>query len=186
MKRTCTIDSCNKPARSNSATMCPMHYHRWYRHGDPHLTSSGKSISQATNSQYKRIYRPRHPVSGKTGMAYEHRVNLFDSIGPGTHECNWCKKPITWGTGRKGTLQVDHLDRDRTNNNPKNLVPSCASCNTTRGRGQWSEKLQKQGFFSSHDTVGRLAPRKYDSETMEPHLVAREGGNPKILGYIPS
>lgn len=31
----CVIDGCDKPARSISADWCKMHYHRWYRHGDP-------------------------------------------------------------------------------------------------------------------------------------------------------
>lgn len=33
---TCVIEGCEKPARSSSAEWCKMHYHRWYRHGDPH------------------------------------------------------------------------------------------------------------------------------------------------------
>ena len=33
--RTCSIDGCTKPARTKSAELCPMHYHRWYRYGDP-------------------------------------------------------------------------------------------------------------------------------------------------------
>lgn len=32
---TCTIDGCDKPARSPAADWCPKHYQRWYRHGDP-------------------------------------------------------------------------------------------------------------------------------------------------------
>ena len=33
--RTCTIPGCEKPARSARAEWCAMHYHRWYRYGDP-------------------------------------------------------------------------------------------------------------------------------------------------------
>ena len=31
--------------------------------------------------------------------------------------------------GCRGALVSDHLDRDRTNNNPENLIPSCVRCN---------------------------------------------------------
>lgn len=33
--RTCTIEGCDKPTRSKLADWCKMHYHRWYRTGDP-------------------------------------------------------------------------------------------------------------------------------------------------------
>ena len=33
--RTCSIEGCGKPPRSRTAEWCPMHYHRWYRHGHP-------------------------------------------------------------------------------------------------------------------------------------------------------
>ncbi|QAY13973.1 HNH endonuclease [Mycobacterium phage Colt] len=58
----------------------------------------------------------------------EHRIVLYDKIGPGTHPCHWCGKPVTWGEG----LQTDHVDWDRLNNTPDNLVPSCRPCNFNR------------------------------------------------------
>lgn len=33
----------------------------------------------------------------------------------------------------KHSVNVDHLDGDRLNNDPDNLVPSCGWCNTNRG-----------------------------------------------------
>jgi hypothetical protein len=33
--RTCQIDFCDKPTRTQSADLCGAHYHRWYRLGDP-------------------------------------------------------------------------------------------------------------------------------------------------------
>lgn len=52
--RTCSIDGCIKPLRSSGAKWCAMHYHRWYRHGDPLKTSRSAS---APRTRKPRRYR---------------------------------------------------------------------------------------------------------------------------------
>ena len=42
--RTCSMPNCGKPPRSGSASLCKMHYHRQYRHGDPELTARTLSM----------------------------------------------------------------------------------------------------------------------------------------------
>jgi hypothetical protein len=82
------------------------------------------------------VWDPDHPLSDAVrGRVPVHRKVLYDIIGPGTHPCHWCQKPVTWGlTGTKsGSLIVDHIDDDGSNNEPGNLVPSCHRCNVTRG-----------------------------------------------------
>jgi hypothetical protein len=67
----------------------------------------------------------------------EHRVILLAKIGPGTHPCHWCGAPVTWTKGMRlgpGVLVTDHVDWDKTNNDPANLVPACQPCNVTRPR----------------------------------------------------
>lgn len=78
-----------------------------------------------------------HPLTGKgelSGNAFEHRVVLWDKLGCQSldcvHPCEWCGKSLTWAT-----IKADHIDRDRLNNDPDNLVPSCNGCNIRRGRG---------------------------------------------------
>lgn len=73
-----------------------------------------------------------HPLSLSDGTLAEHRKVLYDKIGPGSHPCHWCDWELAWG-GVDG-ICVDHLDTDRLNNNPENLVPSCHDCNKFRGR----------------------------------------------------
>lgn len=51
---TCSVDGCLKPARSKSATLCPMHYHRQYR---------GKPIGTADELIRKRR-NPECSISG--------------------------------------------------------------------------------------------------------------------------
>lgn len=100
-------------------------------------------------SKYKGLYRPNHPLSSKTGYVSEHRFVLFDTIGPGTHHCHWCGTDVTWIVGKrtsKGSLVVDHLDDNASNNIPSNLVPSCHSCNCSRNK---SNKVQDHEIYKT-------------------------------------
>jgi 5-methylcytosine-specific restriction endonuclease McrA len=129
-----------------------MHYHRWYRHGDP-LAVATRSVSTAKDRRYIATTRKGHPVADKHGNVWVHRVVLFDAIGHGPHPCHWCGRPLTWGGKGGGSLVVDHLDGDGANNTLTNLVPCCASCNTSRGLQERSAALKDLGFWSHHDTV---------------------------------
>ena len=96
----------------------------------------GRPISATA---YRDIRLPEHPLASKGGIVREHRVVLFAKIGPGTHPCHWCGSPVTWrAPGEPGTITgqgvliADHLDDDKRNNDPGNLVPSCNRCNVWR------------------------------------------------------
>lgn len=86
---------------------------------------------------YKRVkLPPGHPLLTPNGTAtYLHRVVLWKKIGPGSHPCHHCGRIVTWAPGRgvrDGALVVDHLDDNRQNNDPTNLIPSCHACNKGR------------------------------------------------------
>lgn len=84
---------------------------------------------------YPTAYRPNHPLAPPSGYIATHRVVLYDRIGPGPHACHWCGKMVDWavGTKRKGdVLLADHVDGDRQNLAPENLVPACNACNVRR------------------------------------------------------
>ncbi len=76
-----------------------------------------------------------HPIAPASGIVAVARLNLFDKIGPGSHPCHWCGIEVSWGTD----LQADHLDEDRVNNEPDNLVAACNRCNAWRSR--WAESF---------------------------------------------
>jgi hypothetical protein len=88
----------------------------------------------------ERGYRNRtlreHPLADARGVVYTHRAVLYDRIGPGSHPCQWCGITVTWQTYRDGkqtgVLVADHVDGNRQNNDPSNLVPSCFNCNQHR------------------------------------------------------
>ncbi len=155
--RTCSIDGCIKPLRSSSAKWCAMHYHRWYRHGDPLKTSRSASAPRTRKPRrYRRTTAKGHPIAHKSGAIWAHRKVLFDLIGWGPHPCHWCGADLEW-LSPTAPLYVDHLDGDGANNDPTNLVPSCNGCNTARGQQERSQALRSDGWWGSHDTIASCA-----------------------------
>jgi hypothetical protein len=156
MVNVCSVQDCDKPARSGGAELCGMHYHRRYRHGDVHKTAIGKT-TRTEQSAYRRVTRPSHPLADKWGRLWEHRANLYDKIGAGEHPCWACGVMLQWQ--RRGPLpqiQTHHLNRDRSDNRPENIVPSCQPCNLDESRIIRAARLQAEGWWSEHDTVGKL------------------------------
>lgn len=80
-------------------------------------------------------YVADHPLANVNSQVPEHRLILYEAIGPGEHPCHWCQKPVLWTTKlllKNDHLVVDHLDCDWRNNDIANLVPSCSLCNSLR------------------------------------------------------
>lgn len=86
------------------------------------------------------------------GKEYEHRIVLRAVIGGEPHPCTWCSRILTWGVD----LHVDHLDYDKLNNDPHNLVPSCQPCNNRRSR-HWRHNQTHciRGHEFTDDNTGR-------------------------------
>lgn len=157
MKRTCVVDDCEKPTRSAKADWCKMHYHRWYRHGSVEKVAHASGVSVSLGRRYRQVRATGHPLAGVDGRAYEHRVVLYDAIGPGPHPCHWCSTPVEWlPKGSDGELQPDHLNNDGGDNRLENLVPSCRSCNGARGAQRRSDALLDAGWWSNNDTIAQL------------------------------
>jgi hypothetical protein len=134
---TCTAPECGKPR--GKALYCPMHKSRLQRHG--RLGPNARD-RHSHRDGYIKIKRAEHPLADANGWAYEHRVILFEKIGPGEHPCHWCGKALSWERSYPRDLEaliVDHLDDQKDNNDPGNLVPACSVCNFRR-----SEPLVKR------------------------------------------
>lgn len=92
----------------------------------------------------------------KRPWAYEHRVVLYDAIGPGWHDCHHCGTAVSWDRTfprHLDALVVDHLDDDKANNELSNLVPSCQPCNTKRA-GKRASPPRVNGRFATATTKG--------------------------------
>jgi hypothetical protein len=145
----CTVSGCDKPARSKSAELCPMHYHRQYRHGDVTKVATESGITGSLGRQYRTTQRPDHPLAPPCGRVYVHRIVLYDKLGPGPHPCHWCGTDVDWlDKSNPRALYPDHLNHDGSDNRPENLVAACQPCNTTRG------------WWSNNDTVAITSGRR--------------------------
>jgi len=127
----CCVKDCDNKARDAGSDLCEKHYARLRRTG--RLTLRTDRPDSVRYDGYVLAWAPGHPEAVRTGRPriYQHRMVLYDAIGPGPHGCHWCGTMLDWPD-----CQPDHLDRDRSNNDPGNLVPSCAHCNSKRGTAQ--------------------------------------------------
>jgi hypothetical protein len=129
----CAIEGCTAPVEAKG--WCTKHYQRWKAHGDPlALARREKGSGSVTSQGYLILTRPQHPLTNARGL-FAHREVLYVKIGPGDHACHWCGKPVSWDLifpESANALVVDHVDHDKQNNEPANLVPSCGECNIKR------------------------------------------------------
>lgn len=193
--------------------MCPLHYKRWHKHGDPQPDRPPLRPSAAVACAVDGCDQPRYqtPRRGKAESLYcgphrhnknsygdpliskdrrgqisldhggyeiqyrqkRHRLILLDKIGPGEHPCHWCGRMVSWDKTApqdEDALVVDHLDSNKRNNDPANLVPSCHACNTSRwarGEGNRNARLTEADVRS----IRRLV-----ASGLSPYVVAAQFG----------
>lgn len=112
--------------RYKARGICQMHYFRFMRNGSYDIAEPKLRIENPAG--YQQLWQPDHPLAGKSGYVFEHRVVLYAAIGPAPMECAICGVGLTWKT-----CKVDHIDEDVRNNARSNLRPTCNFCNTRRG-----------------------------------------------------
>jgi hypothetical protein len=124
----CIAPGCGREVWARS--LCAAHYQRWRRWGN---IADRKREAPVTFDEDGYVKWKGRSV---------HRIVLFKQIGYGPHQCHWCGEHVNWTEGARGSgtwtgvLTVDHVDHDRTNNRPSNLVPACHRCNTGRTKAR--------------------------------------------------
>ena len=135
---TCVVDGCDA-LYTRPGQLCNRHYLRIRRYGSPDEVKVPHRADEPTYVDRRGYIVERwhtgHVIAMNNGHIRRARRVLFDSIGFGPHRCHWCAKHINWSRRSIHRLEADHLDWDRSNDDPANLVPSCTSCNTRRKRG---------------------------------------------------
>jgi len=134
----CKIEKCGREAAYKSACLCQKHYFRLRRNGDFELHTISARPRYEDDRGYQFIHAPSHPLCAK-GQSYvgEHRMVLYEAIGPGPMQCELCGVGMTWKT-----CQSDHIDEDTRNNERGNLRPLCRRCNTWRSMPPAADRMK--------------------------------------------
>lgn len=123
----CAVHKCGNVVVSRNNPHCDKHFGRLRRGADMY---NDRVIGQryTTAAGYVVNTNSSHPLSGRDKRVYEHRQKAYDAHGGQCPSCFWCGKSLSWDTS-----VVDHLDENKSNNNPDNLVVACNVCNRARG-----------------------------------------------------
>jgi AraC-like DNA-binding protein len=145
---------------------CALKSMKEYRAANPEAIRQGQMKWKANNeghtyldpSGYVIYIGYKHPAANVSGVTREHRIVLWDKLEGQDAPCNWCGMDLKWGVN----LVADHLNWDRADNRPENLVPSCQPCNGKRrdpalAQGpckgpDCSKKAKAKGYCQSHYT----------------------------------
>lgn len=182
---TCSVDGCE--TRVKARGVCSAHYQRMRKAGPLPPLPPAKGHVNANG--YRVFVGSSHPVAGASGVVYEHRAVLHDKIGPGSHPCHWCGLAVSWDREihtDPDYLTTDHLDKNRLNNDPTNLVPCCVPCNTRRGSWSthcgWGHEMTPENTYLRPDGKGRNCrtcikrrTEKRDAKAREQRLAHHEG-----------
>lgn len=131
-RRRCQVDECDRWVVSHG--YCELHWRRVQKWGDPHKVGKRQSSGPTINHNgYVVLQEPEHPLAMASGQVLEHRMILYDRIGPGPHSCYICGKTVSWQhKDQRRRIAVDHLDNNPRNNDPSNLRVCCQPCNVRR------------------------------------------------------
>lgn len=129
----CVVEGCTNPRQYAIPAVCNSCYYRHRRTGT--YERKAHTYRGITSHGYVSVANSTHPMATTQGKVYEHRMVLYDAIGPGPHPCHWCGDMVNWikQVCSKGALVPDHLDGNKANNALTNLVAACNRCNSRRG-----------------------------------------------------
>jgi len=150
--------------RTYTCEICGVSFTAEYRANRPARRFCGHQCSGTARrkhihpSKYKLVWAPHHPLTThKAQQLTEHRAILWEKIGPGPHTCHRCGAFVTWVIGGTGTaigeLIVDHINRNKRDNAPNNLAPSCRACNGLN-HDTYRNAIQDDEPFLVHAATG--------------------------------
>jgi len=123
----CKVAGCKLEVRSRNAGLCEKHYGR-VRRGVPINEDRPVVGRYITPAGYVRVLLHNHPLADSRGQIFEHRLVAYDKHAGLCPPCYWCGAPLAWSSAT-----ADHLNEDKADNRPENIVVACNDCNRARG-----------------------------------------------------
>lgn len=123
----CCVHKCKNEVRSRNNPYCEKHYGR-VRRGVSLNDDEPPMHRYISSAGYVILKKSNHPLAMKGGNVFEHRLVAYEThqgVCPG---CFWCGLGLDWERA-----VIDHLDENKENNTPSNLVVACSPCNRARG-----------------------------------------------------
>lgn len=156
----CSTPGCNKTANRRKYNLCETCYFRMRRTGTTTKIERKPKYRYITGAGYIKLFIPGHPLADNQGTVFEHRKVLYDKLGDGIHQCQWCGAEISWDD-----IVVDHLNENKQDNSPDNLVASCNNCNRARGAMiPFIERMKTESFDLFIEVITKYK-RHYDRKT---------------------
>jgi hypothetical protein len=101
-----------------------------------------RTVRRSDGNLYRVLRVPGHPLANDVGDVYHHRLVAYADRHGICGPCHWCGVALDWPEA-----VIDHLNEDKADNRPENLVVACNDCN--RGRGailSFLWRLQSERF----------------------------------------
>lgn len=170
----CTVDDCDKAARSRSASLCPMHYHRQYRYGTLHRTSdliaqgkmprkgidlSGKRYGTLTVIRYEASRWICRCDCGATRRASAGELNRTGNANTCGLKANHLSDAVDYGAAH---------DRVRRTRGQARRYP-CVDCGTTAAHWSYDHADSNEKVSTSERTQG--VAYSLDTRHYEPRCV---------------
>ena len=128
----CEVAACDSPIHTRKSGYCRIHYMRMWRNGTLEPKKRFGGVYSHSNG-YLQITDPTHPLADSKGSVLLHRAVLWDRFAGKTPSCAFCGVVLSWRRGQKHPVATaEHLDGNRKNNDPWNIVAACLSCNSAR------------------------------------------------------
>ena len=122
----CATENCGGKATRVKSGLCEVCYCRVRRTGT--VVRLPHKRRYKTGAGYIKLLKPEHPLAESGGLVAEHRYVMFNLLGAAIQKCGWCGCCIDWSD-----VVVDHLNEQKDDNEPSNLMLACNDCNRARG-----------------------------------------------------